>query len=377
VAPTLVVDQNTQGADTDANAAGVVEDKPGSLLPVIRAIPPEAYENPTWKGLAYLARDLVIYGLAMWGLFVTDNPFFVAALWLLSGMVIAGLFVIAHDAAHEALFRNRRLNSWVGHLAMLPSWHVYEGWVLGHNRVHHKYTCREGMDFVWHPYTADQYRALPAWQRARHRLEWSWIGAGAYYAREIWWHKMVVGQPPKRWQRSIRRDRWFTLAVVGGAALALGAAGYARYGSILGAVWMPVKMLVVPFLIFSFIIGSFVHVHHIQPTIRWWPRREWTKFKGQVEGTTVLRAPKGANFFFHWIMVHLPHHVDVRIPMYNLELATDAIKAAYPDEVHDEPMRFRDFIRNSRQCKLYDFEAGRWMTYDEALAEPAPAAPAA
>src|SRR5690606_3920090 len=113
---------------------------------------------------------------------------------------------------------------------------------------------------------------------------------------------------------------------------------------VLGATWMVVKVLVVPFLGFGFVIGSLVHVHHVQPTIAWWRRREWTKFKGQMEGTTILRAPRGLDFFFHWIMVHVPHHVDVRVPMYNLELAADAIKVAYPDTVHDEPLRFRDFV---------------------------------
>ena len=121
-----------------------------------------------------------------------------------------------------------------------------------------------------------------------------------------------------------------------------------------------------------------MHVHHIAPDIRWWPKREWTKFKGQVEGTTVLHAPLGMDFFIHWIMVHVPHHVDMRIPMYNLELAANAIKAEYPDEVHEAPLRFRDFIANSRQCKLYDFETGTWMTYAEGeawlAARPEPAA---
>jgi omega-6 fatty acid desaturase (delta-12 desaturase) len=125
--------------------------------------------------------------------------------------------------------------------------------------------------------------------------------------------------------------------------------------------------LVLPFLGFSYLIGSLVHVHHVHPDIRWWKRREWTKFKGQMDGTTILRAPRGLNFFFHWIMVHIPHHVDMRIPMYNLELAADAIKSAYPETVHDKPLRFRDFVANTRRCKLYDFDRGEWLTYEMAL----------
>jgi acyl-lipid omega-6 desaturase (Delta-12 desaturase) len=342
------------------------DDKPGSLLPVIRVIPAGAYDNPTWKGLAYFARDLVVYGLVVWGLIVVDNPIAVAALWVVAALAVSSLFIVAHDAAHEALFKSKRLNSIVGHLAMLPSWHVYEGWVLGHNRVHHNYTVREGFDFVWHPYTAEQYQAMSRWQRLRHRIEWSWVGAGAYYIREVWWHKMMVGKPPARWVKAIRRDRFIVLGFLLTATATLGWLGWSRTGTLVGAAWLVAKVLVVPFLGFSFVIGSLVHVHHVQPDIRWWKRREWNKFKGQVEGTTILRAPKGLDFFLHWIMVHVPHHVDMRIPMYNLDIAADAIKAAYPDTVHDEPLRFRDFVANTRQCKLYDFDDGRWLTYAEA-----------
>jgi omega-6 fatty acid desaturase (delta-12 desaturase) len=343
-------------------------DKPGSLRPVIQVVPPEAYDNPTWKGLAYFFRDLAVYGLVIWGLIVVDNPFAVVALWVVAALAVSALFVVAHDAAHGALFTSKRLNSIVGHIAMLPSWHVYEGWVLGHNRVHHNYTVREGFDFVWHPYRPEQYAEMSPFQRLRHRFEWSWLGAGQYYAREVWWHKMMVGKPPKRYAALIRRDRFIVLGFIVASTVALTWLGWAQTGTVWAAAWLVLKVLVVPFLGFSFVIGSLVHVHHIQPDIKWWKRREWTKFKGQMEGTTILRAPKGLDFFLHWIMIHIPHHVDMRIPMYNLELAADAIRDAYPDIVHDEPLRFRTFIANTRQCKLYDFDTQEWLTYPQASA---------
>lgn len=338
----------------------------GSLKPVLDIIPPEAYDNPTWKGLAYFGRDLVIYGAVVAGLIAFTNPFVTLLLWVLSAMVISGLFIVGHDAAHGALFSSKRMNRMIGTISMLPSWHVYEGWVLGHNRIHHGYTVREGFDFVWHPYTAEQYASMSRLGRLRHRIEWSWMGAGAYYLREVWWHKMIVGAPPSRWAGAIRRDRIIVWSFVATASFALGMAGWAMYGGVIGALWMILKVLVVPFLAFTYVIASFVHVHHIQPHIRWWKRREWTKWQGQMEGTTVLRARFGLNFFFHWIMVHVPHHVDMRIPMYNLELATDAIEQAFPGTIHDEPLRFMDFVRNTRRCRLYDFDEGRWYTYREA-----------
>ncbi|MBI2704747.1 MAG: fatty acid desaturase [Actinobacteria bacterium] len=349
-------------------ASSSTEERVGSLKPVLDIIPKKAYDNPTWRGLTYFFRDLGIYIMAAIGLIAFTNPVIVVPLELLAALAVSALFVVAHDAAHGALFKSKRLNSFVGHVAMLPSWHVYEGWVLGHNRIHHAYTVRQGFDFVWHPYTAEDYAGMSWHKKLRHRVEWSWFGAGLYYIREVWWNKMVVGKPPARWQRAIRHDRFIVLAFVLAATTLLAALGWAQTGSVVGVVWLVTRVLVLPFLGFSFIIGSFVHVHHIQPDIRWWKRREWTKFKGQMEGTTILRAPWGSNFFFHWIMVHIPHHVDMRIPMYRLELAAEAIKAAYPETVHDEPLRFRRYIRNTRRCKLYDFDSGVWMTYRQAAA---------
>jgi omega-6 fatty acid desaturase (delta-12 desaturase) len=338
----------------------------GSLLPVLRVIPPEAYDNPTWKGLAYFARDVVLYALCVAGLLLVSHPLAVLGLWFVTGLVMTGLFVIGHDCAHQALFKSRRLNDLIGRLSMLPSWHVYEGWVLGHNRVHHQFTVREGYDFVWHPYTPAQYAAMSPLARLRHRIEWSWIGAGAYYLREVWWHKMMVGKPPARFANAIRKDRLLVCGAVTLAATALVVAELSGGGTVAGAAWLVARVLVVPFLIFNFAIGSLVHVHHVQPDIRWWKRRDWTKFAAQVEGTTVLRVSKLLDLFFHQIMIHVPHHVDVRIPMYNLEMAAEAIAKAFPETMHDEPLRFRDFVRNTRQCKLYDFDAGRWFTYREA-----------
>ncbi|MGZ4707934.1 MAG: fatty acid desaturase [Acidimicrobiales bacterium] len=371
-----VIDSSASTAPDGSESAGdTKDDKAGSLLPVIRVIPKSAYENPTWKGLAFFARDFVVYGLVLWALTSTDNPLLLIPLWVVSALVVSGLFIIGHDAAHEALFKSRRLNSIVGHVAMLPSWHVYEAWVLGHNRVHHGHTVREGMDFVWHPVTPEQYAAMSGPKRLRHRIEWSWYGAGVYYLREIWLNKMITFNPPAKWAKAIRRDIVFMFAGVGLGMVLFGWLGWATYGTVAGVAWMIVKVVVIPFLDFNFVIGSVVHVHHVQPDIRWWPRREWTKFRGQMEGTTILRAPWVLDLFFHKIFVHVPHHVDMRLPFYGLEPAAEAIKAEFPDVVHDEKLRFRDFVANSRQCKLYDFVGGRWMTYDEAMSAVITASP--
>jgi omega-6 fatty acid desaturase (delta-12 desaturase) len=354
---TTVVAEAATPVTEPAAAPGDTAEKPTGLKPVIDVIPEHCYQRSLGRGLFLLARDLVFYGFAIWGLLSTNNPLFLVPLWLLAGFSVAGLFVLGHDAAHGSLFDSKRLNAVVGRLTMLPSLHVTSAWEFGHNRVHHGHTLKQGMDFVWHPITADEYAEMGRFARLRHRFEWSPFGAGAYYLREVWWNKMITFPPPKRNARDFRRDK----AIV--AAFAFGVLAVLLIASGPIGLWSWVKVVVIPFLLFCQAIGWVVYVHHISPEIRWWPRREWNRYRGQVEGTTVLHGPPGWDLFFHWIMVHLPHHVDMRIPSYRLEEAAEAIKAAYPDDVDERPIRLRDYLRATRECKVHDFQTGEWSRY--------------
>lgn len=338
-------------------------------LSAVRAvIPARCYERSAGPALAALAQAAALHVAALAGLALTDAWWLLVPLWGLAGLGVAGLFVLGHDASHGALLASPRANRLIAPLCMVPSAHVEAAWDLGHNRVHHGYTTRQGLDFVWHPLTADDYRRLGRLRRAQHRLEWSWLGSGAYFLRAVWWQKMIRFRAEGRRRGTIRADKARLAAMAGGAVAVVAAAGWLTAGPV-GAVWLPVKLLVVPFLVFVQIIGWTVYVHHVDPDIRWWPRREWTKFRGQVESTTILRMPRLANrLWFHDIFVHVPHHVDPRIPFHQLRRAAEAIAAAYPGIVRTERMTLRRYLRATRRCKLYDFDAGRWLPYRAALA---------
>ncbi|MGI9623771.1 MAG: fatty acid desaturase [Acidimicrobiales bacterium] len=332
-------------------------DPPTGLKSVLDVIPAHCYQRSALRGTGLVVRDLAVYGLALWALSSTNNVLLLVPLWLVAGLAVAGLFVLGHDAAHGALFDSTRANALIARLTMLPSLHATEVWIYGHNRVHHGHTLKQGLDFVWHPLTPDQYRDLGPVARMVHRLEWGPVGAGAYYVHNIWWNKMIRFSPPRRWRHSMRRDQ----ALV--AAVALGSLTAILVITGLDGLWLWTKLVVIPFLVFCQIIGWVVYVHHIAPEIQWWPRHEWNRFRGQVEGTTVLWGPPGWDLFFHSIMVHLPHHVDMRIPCYRLKEAALAIAAAFPGDVDQRPIRLRDYRRSVRECKIYDFDAGSWIAY--------------
>ena len=337
-----------------------------SLNEVRKVIPEQCYQRSSGRASLALAQATILYLAPVLALAFTDAWWALPVLWVLAGLGVAGLFVLGHDASHGALVESRPINRMIGRLCMAPSAHVEAAWDLGHNRIHHGYTTRQGFDFVWHPLTVDDYRALGRFGRLRHRFEWSFLGSGAYYAHSVWLGKMWFFRGGGKRQGTIDRDKSVVAAVLGVAVVAAIVAG-ALTGGWVTAVWLPIKLFVIPLLVFLQIIGWTVYVHHIAPDIRWWPRREWSQFKGQMESTTVLHLPRLVNrLWMHNIMVHVPHHVDTRIPFHQLPTAARAIATAYPDTVREARSSIRRFWRSTRACKLYDFDAGHWLPYSAA-----------
>lgn len=332
-----------------------------SLEEVRRAIPARCYERSLSRGLAMVAVDVALWVAVLAATVLAPHPLLGLAGSVLAGIGVSALFVLGHDAAHDALLPSERLNRVVALVLMLPSLHVRDGWVFGHNRVHHGFTVRRGTDFVWHPVTPQEFAAMSRARRLLHRVEWSIPGSGLYYLRVVWWSKMIRFTPPERSAPGVRRDRRIIGAhAVLASALAAGI-GWARSGSIGGAVWMWLLLVVIPFLVFCWVIGATVKIHHVQPDLHWYEGRDWTRSKAQLVGTTVLRMPKLVDLAMHHIFVHVPHHVDARIPCYRLNDATAAIEVAFPGIVADRPYGLREFVRASRACLLYDFDRGCWQ----------------
>ena len=116
---------------------------------------------------------------------------------MLTGLAVAGLFVLGHDAAHGALFQSKRLNRVVSG-RVPPRCARARTSALGHNRIHHGHTVQQGWTSCGTPSTVEEYQAMWRLARLRHRIEWSWIGAGFYYGREVWWHKIMRFTPPRK-----------------------------------------------------------------------------------------------------------------------------------------------------------------------------------
>ena len=283
----------------------------------------------------------------------------------LKAFTMAVMFVVAHDACHGGFTISNRLNHIIGRLAFLPTWHPFSCWELGHNRIHHCWTNQKGRDYVWAPFSVDEYTRLQPFQRALQRFYKTIFGFGLYYAIEIWWRHLVFPRPHelaqmRPWiQRSVRAI--VALFAVSEVALAIGVS--ALFGR---SAWQLVLLSVVlPHLIWNWLMGLVILLHHTHPKVRWYDSPdEWSFYRAQVGGTVHVIFPKWIGYLLCNIMEHTAHHVEPKIPLYHLRDAQREMESRFAGEVIVTRFRLKDAFEICRRCRLYDFRHRVWLDWD-------------
>jgi len=329
-------------------------------LAEVRAVfSPECYRRSTGRALGGFGVDVVLYGAALAGVFAAENPLVQLGCGVLAGVAVAFLFVWAHDVAHGALFSSSAVAEVLGTAAMLPSLQMYRLWAYGHNKVHHGFTSFSPIDWIWRPLTPAEYRARSRWQRAVYRLERHPATCGLHYLIRVWWKGMVRFRPPDRRRRA--GYRWSKLGTLA-FAVVFSAVAYRNASGWVGVA----AAVVVPFLVFTYVIALVVYLHHTHPDVPFFTdRREWGATIGQLACSTVVRSNALVERLTHNILIHPPHHIDTRIPYYNLPRAYADLVPAFGHHVYEYRLGWSAVRRIFSQCQLYDFDTHTWHRFAE------------
>jgi len=120
-------------------------------------------------------------------------------------------------------------------------------------------------------------------------------------------------------------------------------------------VWAPAALLAGSIGIWLF------YVQHQFEDAYWQNGDDWSYADAAMRGSSYLKLPKLLQFFTGNIGLHHVHHLNSRIPNYNLQRAHDSnpIFAAVPT------LSFWDGLR-AVKFKLWDEEAGRLVTFAQA-----------
>lgn len=308
--------------------------------------------------------DIVLFAAALATVALAESVLVQLLASLATGVLIARLFILGHDACHQSLTEHRTLNRWLGRVLFLPSLTPYSLWEVGHNVVHHGYTNLKGFDFVWQPFTLDEYRALPAWRRTLERIYRSGWGPGLYYLVEVWWRRMAF--PSRREMPTSRAVfTWDCLLASAFPAAWIGGLAWAAIATDRSIAWLLVAGFVIPFLVWNMLVGFVLYAHHTHVGVDWYANKtDWAAAQPFVSTTVHLKFKSPVGPLLHHIMEHTAHHVDMSVPLYRLKKAQKLLEDKLPGRIIVQPFSWRWYRDTARRCKLYDLEARCWTDFE-------------
>lgn len=334
-------------------------------------MPDDRGRASVFKALTLFAVNAVVYLAAFFGIVFIPTWPAKLVLGALTAIPLSTLFIVGHDGCHGSLTPRCWLNSFLGHLGFLPSLHPYSAWELGHNRLHHGWTNLRGRDYGYPPFTKAEYDALPRSRRFLERIYRTVWGVGLHYLIEIWWKHMMFPHEDdwKKLNRGVfQRDRALVIgfAILQIASLLLTARWAAAHG------WpslSPLGLIAVgwawPFLWWNWTMAFVTYQHHTHPQVAWYDNKEdWCFYYGQIEGTVHVTFSRPIEMIFHNILEHTAHHVDPKIPLYNLRASQESLETAFSESITVQKGSLLQFAKVLKVCRLYDYRNHQWLDFD-------------
>ncbi|KAF7800238.1 hypothetical protein EIP86_011485 [Pleurotus ostreatoroseus] len=349
-----------------------------------RAIPESLFEKSTLLSLQYVARDIALsiaFYLAViqadawidlhgshftWARYMLEAAAWVLY-WVFQGLAFAGFWCLSHEAGHGSLSQYKWVNHIIGFtlhtFLMVP----YFAWRATH-KAHHNAANSVERDENYVPRTRSEYGLPPEkeCQKLDYReifedtplftlgrmvlmqlLGWqsyllfNTLGCPMYPSGTNHFSPSSALFNPKQRGQIIASD--IGLAVMGSALYAFAYVnGFVAFA----------KLYLMPYLLANHWIVMATFLHHTDPTIPHYRRKEWSWLRGTL--ATVDRPLMGplGRFFLHNVSHdHIAHHIFSSIPFYNQPQVTEIIKEILQkDYNYDSTNSFRALYRSFTEC---------------------------
>ncbi len=318
------------------------------------------YARPSWKGglwsiatslVPYLALSVVMY------LLIDVSVLLTLALAIPAGGFLVRVFIVFHDCTHSSLLPSRSANARVGAVMGLLVLAPFARWRHDH-AVHHATSGdldRRGVGDV-PTLTVAEYQARPwrgrlAYRLIRHPLVM--FGLGPVFAMIIGPRIVASGARPRMRNSVLRTDAALLVAL-----LLLGfTLGWGQFA----LVWAPAAMLAGSIGIWLF------YVQHQFEDAYWQGGEDWSYQEAALQGSSYLKLPRVLQFFTGNIGLHHVHHLNARVPNYNLQRAHESNPA-----FHGVPTLSLWDALSAVRLKLWDEQAHRLITFAQARAQASP-----
>ncbi|KAL2261291.1 hypothetical protein VTK26DRAFT_4450 [Humicola hyalothermophila] len=321
-------------------------------------IPAHCFVPSTWRSMGYVARDLAMATALGWAALTyipgIENTGLRYAAWsvygYVQGLVLTGVWILAHEAGHGAFSVHATLNNvvgWVLHSALLVP---YFSWKFSHHR-HHRFTGHMEKDMAFAPPTrADRekrrlidlyldrelFEDVPVVQLVKllaHQL----LGFQAYLLfnvssgvgsqqREAPWWRVSHFEPTS----AVFRPSEAVYVAITDVGLAI-VAGLVYLASQAVGFKTVFALYLVPYFWVHHWLVAITYLHHTHPEVPHFDAESWTFVKGALATVDRDMGWVGRHLFHGIIDTHVIHHLFPRIPFYHAEEATEAIKPLLGD----------------------------------------------
>lgn len=318
------------------------------------------------------------YALFLLGLAIAawaTAPWLRVAGALLAGLKLCGFSVLGHDAAHNMLTHSRPLNKLIGVLVFTPCLFNYRLWLHAHHALHHTWTNGAPPD-IHKPYTLEQYLMLPAWRRlcVRASRSPSLLAQSLYFIYDRLTRVTIFSRVyPAAVRRQAVPYTLLTLSYLAGVVLLLGT----RHDFAPGPTLLDIALvLVLPLLVFHALTSLVLFLQHTHPRIPWFaPGDPIENVYAQEELVAHVPMPPLVGALMHYSLEHPVHHVVPTIPCYRARQAQAELNLL----VGPRAVVMRPTLANLRnvfkRCKLYDYQAHRWLDFEGRYTTPSLARP--
>jgi omega-6 fatty acid desaturase (delta-12 desaturase) len=260
-------------------------------------------------------------------------------------------FILFHDCTHGSFLPTKRANAWLGAVLGLMVLAPYRRWRHDH-AIHHATAGdldRRGVGDI-PTLTVAEYAARSRKEQFAYRLFRNPVvmfGFGPIFAMMIGPRIASRSQRP-RLRHSVLGTDLALAIVIGGLCWLVGWKDFLL-------VWAPSSLLAGSAGIWLF------YVQHQFEDAYWKQSSDWSYVDAALHGSSYLKLPKVLQFFSGNIGLHHVHHLNSKIPNYNLQRAHDE----NPIFHHVPVLTLRDGIRAMR-LKLWDEARGTLVTFAEA-----------
>ena len=226
------------------------------------------------------------------------------------------VFIIQHDCGHHSFFRRRRANDILGVICGVLTLTPYHMWRRTHSRHH---TTSGNLDHRGQgdvlTLTVNEYVDRSRWGRWQYRVYRNplvMFTFGASYLFMI--RQRFTFGIPRTWRRERASVHFTNLCLLSILIVAQTTIGLPMFVLL----WLPVAFLGAAAGCWLFFVQ-----HQFEHTY-WQPRESWDYSDAALEGSSFYRLPWILQWITGSIGYHHIHHLNSRIPNYNLAACHDA-----------------------------------------------------